>query len=166
MRIQFTSQLQRDMYAGWDSAASYVSSQRLTIKNIDKLVGMQTGSYSDCWLCTKLNDTSQAYEFTFRSNIGSTEMDVAIYKEKTQYNDNIVVGIRERIPQGVNSFQWSEESILDTPESTFIKPQKFLSWIDRQLDNKVIQTQRYLWKNTPFHKKVAIKFKDLLNNLK
>jgi len=161
MRIQFTPQLQRDMYHGWDSSSSTIPAQKLNIKNVDKLIGLKTGISETHWMCIWAHDNGDSYEFLFKHNSKDISIEVNIFKTKQVWNDKIYVKLIQRISQKTSGLT----SSVEASESIFLTSKAFLGWIDRQLDNKLIETENYIWKQTPLYKKVAIKFKDFINNM-
>ena len=167
MRIQFTPQLQRDMYHGWDSSSSTIPAQKLNIKNVDKLIGLKTGISETHWMCIWADDKGDSYEFLFKHNTRDISIEVNIFKNKQVWNDKIYVKLIQRMPKtNTPTKMVSPVTSIEAHEFNFLTPKSFLGWVDRQLDNKLIETENYIWKQTPLYKKVAIKFKDFINNMK
>jgi hypothetical protein len=162
MRIQFTPQLQRDMYHGWDSSSSAIPAQKLNIKNVDKLIGLKTGISETHWMCIWADDKGDSYQFLFKHNTKDISIEVNIFKTKQVWNDKIYV----KLIQNISHKTLPLISSVEAHEFNFLTSKAFLGWVDRQLDNKLIETENYIWKQTPFHKKVAIKFKDFINNMR
>lgn len=166
MRIQ----LQRDMYCGWDSGGSTTTKppKKLTIANIDKLVGMTTGIISNGWVCNKATEYPDNYDMLFNFIPGGSTMDVKIIRNG-QYrsgngSDNYIIEIRQLIkdPNSPHAYYQSKPSAYGIDDSILGHPHRLTQWLHGKLIEKKLETEALIWKNKPWYEKLLISIKDFL----
>ena len=164
MRIQ----LQRDMMA-WDSGGSTKQPKKLTIANIDKLVGMTTGLIQPSgWVCNKVTEYPETYDILFNYIPGGATMDVRIIRNG-QYRssnnaENYIIEIRQLIkdPNGTHSYYHSKPSAYGIDDAIFGHPHRLTQWLHGKLTEKKLETEALIWKNKPWYEKLWENLKDFI----
>ena len=163
MRIQ----LQRDMYAGWDSGGSTKPPKKLTIANIDKLVGMTTGIISNGWVCNKATEYQDIYDMLFNFIPGGSTMDVRIIRNgqyRSSSSDNYIIEIRQLIkdPNNPSAYYHSKPSAYGIDDSILGHPHRLTQWLHGKLIEKKLETEALIWKNKHWYEKLWIGIRDFL----
>lgn len=164
MRIQ----LQRDMMY-WDSGGSTPTKppKKLTIANIDKLIGIVTSSSYIWWECVNAYEHPEDYDMIFNQVGGNTSMQVRILRNG-QYSDygncNYIVEIRQYLkrPNGTHTYSMSTPAAYGITDSQFGNPKTFSNWLDSKLTQKKLDVDARIWNEKPWYEKLWISIKDFL----
>ena len=175
MKIQFTPNLQRDMYYGGSDISVPPPPKRkpkpLNIQNIDKLLGTLTSRiFDNGYVCAGVSDEGSYYFLIYDgvSNKGSKRMEVIIQKEPRMSLDenqevhySYLVEIRKCIPGGmVIGRTHSSPAVYPASAGIFSDPKVFSNWIDGKLRKRESDFQSELWNSKPWYEKTFIKVKD------
>ncbi len=175
MKTQFTPQLLRDMYAGWDSSAvsSTKPMKKLKIENVDKLAGYITTSHPNKqhmkFVCVGVNERYDSYDFIFQHSKWHT-IEVSVLKDPhNHYDHNLsmrIIGytalIRHVKDNHIVSEWWKERPFLT--QTGVQSKDEFLKAMGELCNKYVEYVEETEFQNSPWYNKFWQKTKEFINN--
>lgn len=176
MKTNYIPQLQRDMYAGWDSGAPPSKPMKeLKIQNVQKLAGFATTKHPNSdykrFLCASVSEKHESYNFIFHNAKWNT-IEVSVLKmPHNQYDHNLgmrIVGYTALIRHidrdtRVASDWWKERPFLT--QTGVQSKDEFLKAMGELCNRYMMYVNETEYKNRPWYNKFWDKTKEFIHSI-